>query len=124
MTKLFALIAGVILTGFPAFVLIRAAIPYGHGTFVVFELLAVYGGVLFGIAVYYYSVVYAKRSAPFVFLAGMFGLVAGVFVISIIADRQANPWPLAFTWAIFSSMVSAGVALLFYAWRGLGTPRL
>lgn len=158
MTKILALIAGIVLIGFPAWLLRESSIPlpayrkggYADYTFLAYALLAVYGGVLFGIAVH---VVRAKWSgqplSPFgLFKAGMRGVLAAAISCFIVGSVYGlmrygafdkviggTLWGLlAIFWGVFGALVSAGLALLFYAWRGaagywppgsggLGTPR-
>jgi hypothetical protein len=142
MTRIVALVAGLLLIGCPAWWLREVTVPvpaYRKGGYVDFlflgqTLLAIYGSVLLGIVVH---CVRANRSGqilfPFVlFKAGM----RGVLVICIVffgggivygltkygAFEKAiggNLWGLLVVfWAILGAIVSAGIALLFYAWRG------
>ena len=142
MTRIVALVVGLLLIGCPAWWLREVTVPvpaYRKGGYVDFlflgqTLLAIYGSVLLGIVVH---CVRANRSGqtlfPFVlFKAGM----RGVLVICIVffgggivygltkygAFEKAiggNLWGLLVVfWAILGAIVSAGIALLFYAWRG------
>jgi hypothetical protein len=139
--KILALIAGSVLIAFPVWWLEKTAIPlpaYRKGGFadymyMVYALLAVYGSVLFGITV---QIVRTKRTMqplyPFgLFKAGLGGVLAVVIAFFTIAGIYGlmrfgavekgigNLWGLvAIFWAVFGALVSAGLALLFYAWRG------
>jgi hypothetical protein len=142
MTKILALVTGIVLIGFPAWVLREFTIPgpayrkggYADYVFLVYALLAVYGSVVFGIAVH---VVRAKRSGqslfPFaLFKAGMGGVLVVAITFFVIGGVYGlmrygvfdkviggNLWGLlAIFWGAFGALVSAGLALLFYAWRG------
>lgn len=141
MTRIFALMAGIVLIGYPAWLLGGITIPLpayrkgGYADFVVFTqcLLAVYGGVLLGVAVHWAA---AKRSGQRLvpselFKAGMYGVLAacvvffaGGIVYGLMkygAFEKAvggNLWGLiVFFWLVSGASVSAGLALLFYAWR-------
>jgi hypothetical protein len=141
--KILAVIAGLVLIVFPVWWLEKTAIPlpaYRKGGFadyayLVYAVLAVYGGVLFGIAV---QIIRAKRTTqslyPFgVFKAGLGGVLAviiafftiggiyGLMRFGSVEKGIGNLWGLvAIFWAVFGAFVSAGLALLFYAWRGGG----
>jgi hypothetical protein len=137
--KIFAVIAGLVLIVFPVWWLEKTAIPlpaYRKGGFadyayLVYAVLAVYGGVLFGIAV---QIVRAKRTTPSgVFKAGLGGVLAviiafftiggiyGLMRFGSVEKGIGSLWGLvAIFWAVFGALVSAGLALLFYAWRGGG----
>jgi hypothetical protein len=141
--KILAVIAGLVLIVFPVWWLEQTAVPlpaYRKGGFadyayLVYSLLVVYGSVVFGIAV---QIVRAKRAMqplhPFgLFKAGLGGVLA--FVIAFITIDAiygltrfgavekgfGNLWGLvAIFWTVFGALVSAGLALLFYAWRSGG----
>jgi hypothetical protein len=141
--KILAVIAGLVLIVFPVWWLEKTAVPmpaYRKGGFadyayLVYSLLAVYGSVLFGIAV---QIVRAKRIMqplyPFgLFKAGLGGVLAvaiafftidavyGLTRFGAVEKGFGNLWGLvAIFWTIFGALVSAGLALLFYAWRGGG----
>jgi hypothetical protein len=142
MTRILALLAGLVLIGLPAWWLREVSVPlpaYRKGGFADFlffvqTLLAIYGSVLLGIGVRF---VRAMRSAqpllPFdLFKAGMFGVLAVCIVffaggsVYSLAKYGAfdkaiggNLWGmLVIFWALLGALVSAGMALLFYAWRG------
>jgi len=141
MTRIAAMIAGLVLIGCPAWWLAATTIPvptyrthgYADFLFLAQTLLAIYGSVLLGIAVHW---VRARRSGqPLfpvgVFKAGMYGMLAACIVFFGGASLYGmakygspdkvigNLWGmLVIFWGIFSAFVSAGMALLFYAWRG------
>lgn len=144
MTRIFALVAGIVLIGYPAWLLGDITIPVpkyrkgGYADFLLFTqvVLAVYGGVLLGIAVHWAA---AKRSGqrlvPFgLFRAGIYGVLAacvvffaGGIVYGLMkygAFEKAvggNLWGLiVIFWLVSGASVSAGLALLFYAWRPAG----
>jgi hypothetical protein len=146
MTRIAALIAGVLLIACPGLWLMEVSVPVpkyrkgGAADFVLlgWALFAIYGSVLFGVAV---SGVRANRSGqPFlpnqVFKAGMFGVLAGCIVFFVggsiygIAEYGSfdkaiggNLWGLlAIFWAVLGALVSAGIALLFFAWFGPAGP--
>jgi hypothetical protein len=139
--KILAVIAGLVLIVFPAWWLENTAVPlpvYRKGGFadyayLVYAVLAVYGSALFGIAV---QIVRAKRTMqplyPFgLFKAGLGGVLAVVITfftiggiyslmrIGAVETGVGNLWGLvAISWIVFGALVSAGLALLFYAWHG------
>lgn len=142
MTRIVAIIAGLVLIGCPAWFLLGVTVPlpaYRKGGYVDFlffgqALLAIYGSVLLGIAVDWAR---AKQSGqplfPFdLFKAGMLGVLAGCIAIfggggvyslakygSFYTAIGGNLWGmLVIFWVILGAFVSAGMALLFYAWRG------
>jgi hypothetical protein len=142
MIRILALIAGIVLIGFPAWLLGNITVPlpaYRKGGFADFHfyaqaLLAVYGSVLLGIVVHWAQ---ANRSGQRLFpfgllMAGIFGvlavciaLFAGGIVYGLMkygAFEKAiggNLWGLVVIfWVVLGALVSAGIALLFYAWRG------
>jgi hypothetical protein len=142
MTRIAALIAGLLLIACPGVWLMEVSVPvpkYRKGgaadfVFLGWVLFAIYGSVLFGIVV---SWVRANRSGqPFlpnqVFKAGMFGVLGACIVFFVggsiygIAKYGSfekaiggNLWGmLAIFWAVLGALVSAGIALLFFAWRG------
>jgi len=131
MTRIAAMIAGLVLIGCPAWWLATAFpdFPFWGQT-----LLAIYGSVLLGIAVHW---VRAKQSGlpsfPMeIFKAGMYGVLAACIVFfgggslyglakygSFDKAIGGNLWGmLVIFWGILGAFVSAGMALLFYAWRG------
>jgi hypothetical protein len=157
-TKIPALIAGIFLIGFPAWMLRKMSVPlpeyrkggYADYVLLAYELLAIYGSVLLGIAVHVGRAKWSGQSlSPFgLFKAGLWGVLiaasayfvaGGVYgLISYGAFDKViggTLWGLlAIFWGVFGALVSAGLALLFYAWRGsagyrlpgsagLGTPR-
>ena len=135
------MIAGLVLIGCPAWWLAATTIPvptyrthgYADFLFLAQTLLAIYGSVLLGIAVHW---VRASRSGqPLfsvgVFKAGMYGMLAACIVFFVGASLYGmakygspdkvigNLWGmLVIFWGILGAFVSAGMALLFYAWRG------
>ena len=142
MTRIAAIIAGLVLIGCPAWLLREITIPLpayrkgGYADFLLFvqALLAIHGSVLLGIAVHWAR---AKRSGqplfPIgLFTAGMLGVLAvcsaffgGGSLYSLAKygsfDKVigGNLWGmLVIFWGILGAFVSAGMALLFYAWRG------
>ena len=141
--KILAVIAALVLIVFPVWWLEKTAVPlpaYRKGGFadyayLLYSLLTVYGSVLVGIAV---QLVRAKRSRQPVFSFGIFKAgVAGVLAALIafftidgiygltkfgaVEKGFGNLWGLvAIFWLVFGASVSAGLALLFYAWRGGG----
>ena len=146
MTRILALVAGLLLIAAPAWWLREAAVPVpayrkgGYADFVFLgqALLAVYGGVLLGVVAYWAR---ARRTAravtPFGLIkAGVGGVRAlgFVFFVGGAIYSQAtygsfdkaiggNLWGLlVIFWAILGALVSAGLALLFYAWRGPAPP--
>jgi hypothetical protein len=142
MIRILALIAGIVLIVFPAWLLGDITVPvpkYRKGGFADFQLyaqvlLAVYGSVLLGIVVHW---VLASRSGqrllPFELLrAGIFGVVGvciALFAAGIVYGLMkygafdkaigGNLWGMVVIfWVVSGALVSAGIALLFYAWRG------
>ena len=142
MIRIAAMIAGLVLIGCPAWWLSATTIPvpkfrtHGYADFLFFAqtLLAIYGSVLLGIAVHW---VRAKQSGlpsfPMeIFKAGMYGVLAACIVFfgggslyglakygSFDKAIGGNLWGmLVIFWGILGAFVSAGMALLFYAWRG------
>jgi hypothetical protein len=85
MTKILALIAGIFLIGFPAWMLREMSVPlpeyrkggYADYVLLAYELLAVYGSVLLGIAVHVGRAKWSGQSLfPFgLFKAGMCGVL-------------------------------------------------
>jgi hypothetical protein len=142
MTKILALIAGIFLIGFPVWMLKEMSVPlpeyrkggYADYVLLAYELLAVYGSVLLGIALHVGRATWSGQSLfPFgLFKAGMWGVLVaasayfvagGVYgLISYGAFDKViggTLWGLlAIFWGVFGALVSAGLALLFYAWRG------
>ena len=131
MTRIAAMIAGLVLIGCPAWWLAAAIADF---RFLGQTLLAIYGSVLLGIAVHW---VRARRSGqpsfPIeIFKAGMYGVLAACIVFfgggslyslakygSFEKAIGGNLWGmLVIFWGILGAFVSAGVALLFYAWHG------
>ena len=142
MIRIAAMIVALVLIGFPAWWLSEISVPlpaYRKGGYADFlflgqQLLAIYGSVLLGILVYW---VWAKRSGqPLssfgLFKAGMLGVLGGCIAffgggsVYSLAKYGAfdkaiggNLWGmLAIFWGILGTFVSAGIALLSYAWRG------
>ena len=142
MTRILALVAGIVLIGYPAWLLGDITIPLpayrkgGYADFLLFAqaLLAVYGGVLLGIAVHWARAHRSrKRLVPFgLFMAGTYGVLAlcivffaGGIVYGLMKygafDKAVggNLWGMiVIFWLVLGAFVSAGLALLFYAWRG------
>ncbi|MEA2984130.1 MAG: hypothetical protein QOD94_384 [Alphaproteobacteria bacterium] len=143
MTRILALVVGLLLIAAPAWWLRDVTVPLpayrqaGYASFLFFgqALLAIYGSVLFGIAV---RLARARGSpqpvSPFkIFQAGALGalVVCAAFLVGGSVYGLAkygafekaiggNLWGLlGIFWVILGAIVSAGVALLFYAWRGL-----
>jgi hypothetical protein len=146
MTRIAAMIAGLLLIICPGLWLMEVSVPVpkyrkgGSADYLFFGrlLLAIYGSVLLGVAAYW---VRANRSGqPLlpneIFKAGMFGVLAACIVFFVggsiygIAKYGAfekaiggNLWGmLAIFWGVLGALVSAGIALLFYAWRGPAGP--
>jgi hypothetical protein len=138
MIRIIAIILGLVLIGFPAWWLSEVSVPlpaYRKGGYADFRqvLLAIYGSVLLGIAVQSARAkLSGQQSFPFeVFKAGMLGVLAtciaffgGGSLYSLAKygsfDKVlGNLWGmLVIFWGILGAFVSAGIALLFYAWRG------
>ena len=141
MIRTAALIAGLVLIVLPAWWLKEVTIPLqpyrkgGHADFLFFgqTLLAIYGSVLLGVAVHWAR---AKRSGLSIsafglFKAGMLGVLAvciayfvggGVYSVAKYGafDKAigGNLWGLlVILWGILGAFVSAGIALMFYAWH-------
>ena len=145
MIRIAALIAGVLLTAGLAVRLMDMTIPvpkYRKGDYTDYlfygqTLLAIYGSVLLGVAVYW---IRAKRSGqpPFaigIFKAGIYGVLAvsiaffgGIGLYSLakygsFAKAMGNLWgALAMLWWILGALLSAGIALLFYGLRSPASP--
>jgi hypothetical protein len=142
MTRILALIAGIVLIGFPAWLLGNITVPlpaYRKGGFADFHLyaqvlLAVYGSVLLGIVVHWARPNRSgQRLFPFgLLMAGIFGVLAvciALFAGGIVyglrstvrSTRQLEEISgglVVIFWVVLGALVSAGIALLFYAWRG------
>jgi hypothetical protein len=146
MTRIAALIAGLLLLVCPGLWLMEVSVPVpkyrkgGSADFLFLGrlLFAIYGSVLLGVAVAW---VRANRSGQQllpndVFKAGMFGVLAACTVFffggSIYGIAKygsfekaigGNLWGmLAIFWGVLGALVSAGIALLFYTWRGPVVP--
>jgi len=143
-TKILLVLAALVRIVFPAWWLEHTAVPlppYRTGEFadyalLIYAVLAVYGSVSFGIAV---KIVRAKRAMqvlyPFeLFKAGLSGVVvavisfftiAGVYGLMTFGEFGRSLWgPIAIFWTISGALVSAGLALLFYVWPGVGGARM
>ena len=142
MIRIAAMIAGLVLIGCPAWWLSATTIPvpkfrthgYADVLFFAQTLLAIYGSVLLGIAVHWVRAKQSGRpSFPIeIFKAGMYGVLAVCIVFfgggilyslakygSFDKTIGGNLWGmLVIFWGILGAFVSAGMALLFYAWRG------
>ncbi len=144
MIRIAAIIAGLVLIACPAVWLAATTIPvpkyrthdFADFLFLGQTLLAIYGSVLLGAVLW----VHARRSGqPLfpvgVFKAGMYGMLAACIVFfggaslygmakySSPGKAIGNLWGmLVIFWGILSVFVSAGIALLFYAWRGPAGP--
>ena len=132
MTRILALIAGIVLIGYPAWML-RPQTWHFSSTFLIYNLV-IYGSVLLGIAVHVWRARWSGLSLfPFgLFKAGMRGVLAaatayfvagGIYGVITYGDFYSviggNLWGLlAIFWGVFGASVSAGIALLFYGWRG------
>jgi hypothetical protein len=140
MIRIAAMIAGLLLIVCPALWLIEVSVHlpkyrkggYADFLFVGRLLLAIYGGVLLGVAVYW---VRANRSGQSLFPIEMFKAgIYGVLIACIVffggaslygitkygsADKAiGNLWGmLVIFWGILGALVSAGMALLSYARR-------
>ena len=147
MTKILVVLAALVLLVFPVWWLEHTAVPppaHRTGEFADFAhlfyaTLAVYGSAFCGMAV---QIVRAKRTMqplyPFgLFKAGLSGVMVAVFAFFTTAGTYGlmrfgefgrligNLWgPVAIFWIIFGALVSAGLALLFYAWPGVGGARM
>lgn len=147
MTRIAAFIAGLLLFVCPGWWLLDFShidskyqkVSSDVFLFIGLALLATYGSVFFGVAV---SWVRANRNGqPLlpneVFMAGMFGVLAacvfyfvggGIYSFATYGafDKAigGNLWGLlAIFWGVLGALISAGIALLFYAWRGpAGSP--
>jgi hypothetical protein len=142
MTRIAAMIAGLLLIVCPGLWLMEVSVPVpkyrkgGSADYLFFGrlLLAIYGSVLLGVAAYWVRA--SRTGQPWlpneIFKAGMFGVLAACIVFFVggsiygIAKYGAfekaiggNLWGmLAIFWGVLGALVSAGIALLFYAWRG------
>ena len=145
MTRIAALVAGLLLIAGTSWWLVDLSVPvpkYRKGGFTDFLILgqllfSIHGSVLLGVAVAW---VRANRSGqPFlpieVFKAGMFGVVTACTVFFVGGSIYGlakygsfdkvigNLWGvMAIFWVVLGALVSAGIALLFYAWRGPAGP--
>lgn len=146
MTRIAALIIGLALVVGPGWWLMDLTVPvpkYRKGDFRDFLLLgqvlfAVYGSVLLGIAVLWLRASRTGRSIPLndVVMAGVFGASAAciAYVVggglyglanygSFYKVIGGNLWGMVVIfWEILGALVAAGIALLFYAWRGPAGP--
>ena len=134
-TRLIALVLGLVLVGYPALP-ISTLNSTGRGPDyqgVVYGFLAIHGGVLLGMLVYWLNRNRMGRGVtPLgLFRAGFFAeLVLSVTVLlgrgfySLMASGSfgegiGNLWPLVLIlWLMAGTAVAGGVALLFYAWKG------
>jgi hypothetical protein len=142
MTRIAAMIAGLVLIGCPAWFLTVTTIPvpkyrthgYADFLFLAQTSLAIYGSVLLGIALLWVRA--KQRGLPSfpveILIAGIFGVIAACIVFfgggglyslakygSFYKAIGGNLWSmLVIFWGILGAFVSAGMALLFYAWRG------
>ena len=120
MTRIAAMIAGLLLVGCPVWFLAVTTIP-----------VAIYGSVLLGIALLWARA--RQRGLPSfpieIFMAGIFGVIAacivffgggGLYSLAKYGSfYKGDLWVmLMIFWGVLGSLVSAGMALLFYAWRG------
>ena len=133
-TRLIALVLGLVLVGYPAFMIstLMISLPqYRTGTFAdyqdaVYGFLAIYGGVLLGMLVYWLNRNRMGRGlTPLgLFRAGFFAeLVLSVtFLLGVELVRKegiGNFGPvILIVWLMAGTAVAGGVALLFYAWKG------
>ena len=142
MTRILALAVGLILIAAPAWWLREVTIPLpayrqgGYADYLFYgqALLAIYSGVLLGIAVHW---VRANRRGQTLFPRGLFkagmqGMLAAAIAFFAVHFAYGmmthgnfekalggNLWGMiVIFWAVLSAIVSAGIALLFYAWRG------
>jgi hypothetical protein len=142
MFRIAAVIAGLVLIGLPAWFLWELPFPeYRKGGMadylpILKQLLAIYGSVLLGVAIYLLRLRLSGQPAfPFeLFKAGMYGVLAcciiffgggGVYSLAKYGDFYkaigGNLWGLVVIfWAVLSAFVSAGLALLLYAWPAGG----
>jgi hypothetical protein len=143
MIRLIGVVVGAALIGYPPFLIyaITVRVPrFRTGSYVDFlpfavTLLAIYGGVLLGIAVHWlWRGRSSQRVRPFeVFIAGVYGTLAvgvvflasagvrGVMTQGSFEKGIGNLWGLVLIFAgMFGALVSGGVALLF---RFLRSPR-
>ena len=142
MARILAIVIGLVLIGAPAWWLRETTVPLpayrkgGYADFLFFgqASLAIYGSVLLGIAVRWARTKQSGQPTfPFdVFKAGMLGVVAvciaffvGGSVYSLAKygafDKAigGNLWGLlVIFWGVLGAIVSAGLALLFYASYG------
>ena len=143
MFRIAAMLAGLVLLALPAWFL-SGSIPvpqYRKGGLADYlpmlqQLLAIYGSVLLGVAIYFMRLKLSGQPAfPFeLFKAGMYGVLACCLVffgggaVYGLAKYGAfekaiggNLWGmLVIFWGVLSAFVSAGLALIFYAWSGPG----
>ena len=142
MIRIIALIAAIFLIAFPVWMLADISVPipkfrkggYADYVLLTYELLAVYGSVFLGIAIHVGHARWRGQSllARGIFRAGMLGMLVAASIYFVAGgvyglirfgafDKAIGGtlWGLlAFFWGVFGAMVSAGLALLFYAWRG------
>lgn len=140
MMRIAAMLAGLLLIGLPAWFLSDLPLPqYRKGGMadylpILKQLLAIYGSVLLGVAIYLMRVKLSGQPAfPLeLFKAGMYGVLACCIIffgggsLYSLAKYGAfdkaiggNLWGmLVIFWAVLSAFVSTGLALLFYAWFG------
>ena len=143
MIRIAAIVTGLFLIALPAWWLREVTIPLpayrtgGYADFLFFwqALLAIYGSVLLGIAVHWARTKRSGRPSSLfgLFKAGMLGVLVVCVIFFIggsaygIAKYGAFDMAIGGTlwgmlvifWGILGALVSAGIALLFYAWQGL-----
>lgn len=140
--RFLAIVAAVALIAYPPFLIYGMTVPVEHSRTGIYTdsltfagtVLAVYGGVLLGVAVHWARAGRAsERMLPgAVFKAGVWGVaaIATMFIIGAGVQGLAtqgsfekgigNLWGLVVIFAVlFGSLVSAGVALLFFTLRPL-----
>ncbi len=142
MIRIAAFIVGLLLIVGPGLWLMDVTVPvpkfrkggFGDFLFLAQTVFAVYGSVLLGLAVFWIG---ASRSGQSIgpseaFVAGIFGVLAGCIIFfgggslygivkygSLAKAIGGNLWGmLVIFWGVLGALVSAGIALLFYAWRG------
>jgi hypothetical protein len=142
MTRIAAMLAGLVLIGVPTWFLWELPFPqYRKGGMadylpILRQLLAIYGSVLLGVAIYLMRVRLSGQPAfPLeLFKAGMYGVLAcciiffvggGIYSVAKYGtfDKAigGNLWGLlVIFWGAFGAFVSAGLALLLYAFTGPG----
>jgi hypothetical protein len=141
MSRLLCVAIGILLVGCPPWIIYGMTVPVpqyrtgGYLDFLAFAyaLLAVYGGVLVGVLVYWAIQKRAgQRPSPFgIFMAGAcssvslsvaFVICSGIYGLIVSHSFEkgiGTAWGLVVIfWSLFGTVVAAGIALLFFGLRG------